>query len=195
MPGRAHFILLLMAGVAACGGDTLPTGDDPVQIEDTAGVRIVAYEETPTAEPAFRLAAEPRYRHGANPGDYAFQEVDVGHLLPDGSAVVYDRGNGELVVFGQDGETFDVLAAEGEGPGDVEYVSAIFALGQDSILVADPNLGRMTLFVGGEVAHTTNTRAHGPARHGDRRRRHGRVVRFQAAYPAGAGVGPDRTRW
>ena len=114
MPGRAHFILLRMAGVAACGGDTSPTGDDPVQIEDTAGVRIVAYEETPTTEPVFRLAAEPRYRHGANPGDYAFQDASIGRVLPDGGAVVYNSGNGELVVFGQDGATFDVLAARRE---------------------------------------------------------------------------------
>ena len=158
MPSRTHFILLLMAGVAACGGDTSTTGDVPVRIEDSAGVRIVAYEETPTPEPAFRLAAEPRYRHGAKPGDYAFQEVGIGRLLPDGSAVVYDAWNNELVVFGQDGATFEVLAAEGEGPGEAGHISAIFALGQDSILVADLNLGRMTLFVGGSVAHTTALR-------------------------------------
>ena len=158
MPDPSRFILPLMAGIVACGGDTSTAGDAAVQIEDSAGVRIVAYEETPTADPAFRLAEEPRYRHGANPGDYAFQEAGVGRLLPDGSAVVYDAWNAELVVFSQDGATFDVIATEGEGPGDVDYVNAVFALGQDSILVADPNLGRMTLFVGGSVARTTALR-------------------------------------
>ena len=158
MPSRTHFILLLMASVGACGGDTSMTGDVPVVIEDSAGVRIVAYEGTPTTEPAFRLAAQPRYRHGANPGDYAFQEVDVGRLLPDGSAVVYDPWNVELVVLGQDGAAYGVLATEGEGPGELGHVSTIFALGQDSILVADLNLGRMTLFVGGSVARTTALR-------------------------------------
>ncbi len=158
MPNRSCFILQLMAAIAACGDDTSTIGDISVQIEDSAGVRIVAYEETPTAEFSFRLAAEPRYRHGANPGDYAFQEAGTGRLLPDGSAVVYDAWNAELVVFGRDGATFDVVATEGEGPGDVEHVSAIFALGRDSILVADTNLGRVTLFVGGEVARTTDIR-------------------------------------
>ena len=158
MPGRTHFILLLMASVGACGGDTSMTGDVPVVIEDSAGVRIVAYEGTPTTEPAFHLAAQPRYSHGANPGDYAFQEVDVGRLLPDGSAVVYDPWNVELVVLGQDGAAFEVLATEGEGPGEVGHISAIFALGQDSILVADLNLGRVTLFVDGSVARTTALR-------------------------------------
>ena len=97
-------------------------------------------------------------RHGASPGDYAFQEAGTGRLLPDGSAVVYDAWNAELVAFSRDGATFDVVATGGEGPGDVEHVSAIFALGQDSILVADTNLGRVTLFVGGEVARTTDIR-------------------------------------
>ena len=147
-----------MAVIAACGDDISTIGNVPVQIEDSAGVRIVTYAETPLTDPAFRLAAEPRYRHGANPGDYAFQEAGTGRLLPDGSAVVYDAWNAELVMFGRDGATFDVVATEGEGPGDVEYVSAIFALGHDSILVADTNLGRVTLFVGREVAHTTDIR-------------------------------------
>ena len=158
MPSRSHFIFVLIAGAGACGGDTSTTGDVPLEIEDSAGVRIVTYEGTPTAGPAFRFPAEPRYRHGANPGDYAFQESSAGRLFPDGSAVVYDSWNSELVVFGQDGATFEVLATEGEGPGDVSYVSAIFALGQDSILVADADLGRVTLFVGGSVARTTDVR-------------------------------------
>ena len=155
MPSRSYFILVLIAGIAACGGDPSTTGNIPVQIEDSAGVRIVSYEGTPDAEPAFGLSAEPRYRHGAKPGDYAFQEVSIGRLLPGGSAVVYDPWNAELVMIGQDGATHQVLATEGEGPGEVGHVSALVALGQDSILAADNNLDRMTLFVGGSVARTT----------------------------------------
>ena len=55
-------------------------------------------------------------------------------------------------MFSQDGSTYRVLAAEGEGPGEVNFVDGIFALGQDSILMADPSLGRATLFVGDSVA-------------------------------------------
>ena len=156
MPSRTHLILLLLAPAAACAPDPSPSAHTAPRITDSAGVRIVAYEGTPTATAPFQLAAEPRYRHGANLGDYAFQEVSVGRLLPDGSAVVYDPWNAELVVFGPDGTTHEVLATEGEGPGEVGFVSAIFALEQDSILVADTNLGRMTLFVGGSVARTTS---------------------------------------
>jgi len=155
MPGRTHLVFPLVAGLAACAGDTSTLGATPVQVEDSAGVRIVRYGETPTADPAFRLAEGPRYRHGANPGDYAFQEAGIGRLLPDGSAVVYDQWNVELVTFNPDGTTHHVLAAEGEGPGEVTFVDAILVLGQDSVLIADSNLARVTLFVGDSVAHIT----------------------------------------
>ena len=158
VPSRPHLILLLLAPAAACAPDPSTPAHTPPQIADSAGIRIITYERTPTAAAPFQLAAEPRYRHGANPGDYAFQEVGVGHLLPDGSAVVYDPWNSELVVLGQDGATYELLATEGEGPGEVGSVSAIFALGQDSVLVADLNLGRMTLFVGASVARTAGLR-------------------------------------
>ena len=156
MPGQGHVIFLLMAGVVACGSDTSTTGGIPVQTEDSAGVRIVEYVRVPEVEPPFAIAAEPVYRHGANPGDYAFQGVGAGRLFPDGGAVVYDEWNIELVVFGPDGSTYQVLATEGEGPGEVGYVRAMFALGQDSILVADSNLGRATLFARGSVVRTTD---------------------------------------
>ena len=157
MPARSHFILALIAAAAACGGDPSATGDVPVRIQDSAGVRIVAYEETPTTPPAFRLSATPRYRHGANRDDYAIQEVSAGRLLADGRAVVYDQWNVELVALGQDGTTYDVLAAEGEGPGEVGHINALFVLG-DGILAADLNLGRTTLFTGDSVARITSVR-------------------------------------
>ena len=126
-----------MVGVGACRSDTSTPGGAPPQITDSADVRIVTYDHTPTAAAPFQLAPEPRYRHGANPGDYSFQEVSGGRLLPDGSAVVYDPWNAELVAFGPDGTTHEVLATEGEGPGEVSYVGAILPLEPDSILIAD----------------------------------------------------------
>ena len=159
MPGRSHFILVLMAGVGACGGDTSMASDVPVEIEDSAGVRIVAYEGTPTTAAPFRFPAEPRYRHGATPGDYAFRGINVGRLFPDGSAVVSDEWNSELVVLSPDGTTHEVLARQGEGPGEVMYAYDMFALGQDSVLMADPRLGRVTLFAGRSVARTVDHRS------------------------------------
>jgi len=147
--------IAFLSQLSACAPDPSPATLAAPHISDSAGVRIVTYDYTPTTTAPFQLAAEPRYRHGTNPGDYSFQEASAGRLLPNGSAVVYDQWNAELVVFGPDGTTHSILAAEGEGPGEVGHVDAIFALGQDSVLIADPNLGRVTLFVGGSVARIT----------------------------------------
>ena len=88
MRSRYHSTLMLSAALAACGEDTGRTSDVQVQMADSAGVRIVEYVGVPEVEPPFVIAEEPVYRHGANPGDYEFQRINVGRLFPDGSAVV-----------------------------------------------------------------------------------------------------------
>ena len=152
MRSRHQSTLMLSAAVVACGGDTGRTRDAQVQIADSAGVRIVEYVGVPEVEPPFAIAEEPVYRHGANPGDYTFQLVNVGRLFPDGSAVFADRENSEVVVLSPDGTTHEVLARRGEGPGEVIYPYSMFVLGQDSVLVPDRRLSRLTLFVGDSVA-------------------------------------------
>ena len=159
MPNRNQVLLLtLIAGFAACQGDTRPAPDIAVQIEDSAGVRIVEYAGKPEMAAPFQFSAQPRYRHGANPGDYAFQRIIAGRLFPDGGAVVYDEPNGELVVLSPEGTTHDVLARRGEGPGDVGYISVIVTLDQDHVMVADSRLARVTHFVAGSVARTVDIR-------------------------------------
>lgn len=151
MPSRTHLSIALIAGIAACAPDSSTPTATPPHTADSLGIRIVTYDHTPTHSAPFQLATHSRYRHGANPDDYAFQEVFVGRLLPGGSAVVYDPWIAELVAFTPDGTAHSVLAVEGEGPGDVNYVAAIMPLGQDSLLVADPGLARATVFVGDSV--------------------------------------------
>ncbi|WP_420636233.1 hypothetical protein [Candidatus Palauibacter sp.] len=150
MRSRYQPTLIPAAALAACGGDPLLTGEAQVQVRDSAGVRIVEYVTVPEVEPPFALAAEPLYRHGANPGDYEFQFVDAGRLFPDGSAVV--AWYSEVVVLSPDGTTHEVLARVGEGPGEVISPYSVFVLGQDSVLVPDDRQSRLTLFVGDSVA-------------------------------------------
>jgi len=167
MQGRNQVATLLLAGALACGGATSTTADVPVQIAASAGGRTVTYQGTPIARTAFRFAAKPRYRHGANPDDYTFQEVSIGRLLPDGAAVVFDPWINELVVLDREGANYRVLAGEGEGPGEVGSVDGLFVLSEDSLLVADHYLHRLTLFVGGSAVRTTALRlAQGLSVHG-----------------------------
>ena len=155
MRRNSFLILMLVASLWACKEETHATGGVRVHTEDSVGVRIVEYTGTPVVEAPFRFAAEPRYRHGANPGDYVFQFVDAGRLFPDGSAVVADW-YGEVVVLSPVGTTHEVLAKVGEGPGEVVEPYPMFVLGQDSVLVPDRRLSRLTLFVGGSVARVVS---------------------------------------
>ena len=148
---RRLTLAVAAAGLAACADRPKSSTDVPAQIEDSAGVRIVEYDRTPTAEPPFRFPAAPRYRHGANPGDYIFQFVEAGRLFPDGGAVVADWYS-EVVVLSPGGTTHEVLAKVGEGPGEVISSYSAFVLGQDSVLVPDDRQSRLTLFVSDSVA-------------------------------------------
>ncbi|MDE2661913.1 MAG: hypothetical protein OXI39_02760 [Gemmatimonadota bacterium] len=147
-------IPVLAAVFVACGGEPRLTDDIAVQVRDSAGVRIVEYAGRPEGEAPFALAAEPRYRHGANPGDFEFQFIDAGRLMPDGSAVVAWYSG--MVVLSPDGTTHEVLATAGEGPGEVISPHAVFVLGRDSVLVPDDRLSRLTLFVGDSVARISS---------------------------------------
>jgi len=152
-------IVLLGMGLAACQSDIRTHAGVSVQVEDSAGVRIVEYAETPVGSASFRFPAQPRYRHGANPGDYTFQGIDSGAILPDGSVAVSDVFNRELVVLSPDGASHEVLAGPGEGPGEVGYVGALYGLGRDTVLAADRSLGRVTVFAGGSVERTVDIRS------------------------------------
>ena len=161
VPRRSHALTLshipiLASALAACGGDPRLTDDIGVQIRDSAGVRIVEYAGEPEVEAPFVFAAEPLYRHGANPRDYTFLSPDAGRLFPDGGAVVAEW-YGEVVVLSPDGTTHEVLARIGEGPGEVIEPYSAFVLGQDSVLVPDRRLSRLTLFVGDSVARIVST--------------------------------------
>lgn len=165
MRSRYELVLMLVpvlaVGVTGCGGasEIRETAGIPVQIEDSAGVRIVEYAGMPELDAPFQFPAEPRYRHGANPGDYTFQRIHPGGLFPDGSAVVSDVGNEELVVLSPDGTSHEVIAGPGDGPGDVDYVGATFALGQDRFMAVDQFLYRVTTFDGGSVDRTVDIRS------------------------------------
>lgn len=143
--------------LAACGTDTGDADGNTfhMTVEDSAGVRIVEYTGTPTADAPVAFAPKPIYRHGTGPDDYLFSQIRHGVLLGDGSAAVFDAVNNEVVLLDPDGTSQSVLASRGQGPGDVGSVGAMFALGRDSLLLEDDDNSRLSLFVGGSPDHTT----------------------------------------
>ena len=160
MRNGCRLIPLLAVGLAACG-DASETGGGAgvsVNIEDSAGVRIVEYAGVPSA-PTLTLAAEPFYTHGTREGDYTFQNIDEGNLsgvlYPDGSAAIADWGNEEVVRIGPQDRSFELIAQAGEGPGEYGGRSPrLIAGGQDTLLAQDTWNRRVLQYADGSLIGT-----------------------------------------
>ena len=146
---------LLALAVTGCGESLEPTSVAEVQIRDSAGIRVVEYTGTPSV-PTLTLADAPMYTHGTGPDDYQFASIGAAALYPDGSAAVFDWGNREIILLGPDGAFWNVLARQGDGPGEISQFGSITltAGGADTLLVADDWQMLLTLFAGGAVAQT-----------------------------------------
>jgi hypothetical protein len=131
--------------VSGCG-ETQDAGS-LVTRSDSAGVTVVEIEGRP--DPIGTFQVETVFEHGLRPGDYEFQYVFIGALRPDGSAVVSDGGNREVLEISPDGVDFQMLATFGRGPSEVARASSVHALGGDSVLIEDDSNTKMLLFVGG----------------------------------------------
>lgn len=156
MRSERHVILFLAVGLTACG-DASETGGGagvPVNVDDSAGVRIVEYAGVPEVEPPFAFAADPVYSYGAGAGDHPFASIWTGVLRGDGSAAVYDANNGDVVLLSPDGTFQTVLATRGRGPSDVGSLTAMIALGRDSLFFQDFLNTRFSLFAGDSLADT-----------------------------------------
>lgn len=140
----------LVAVLSACGGLVDGGSNADFTVRDSAGVRIVEYDGMPAATHSITLS-EPLYRHGHREGDYQFTLPWDGALRPDGSAVIADLMNSEVVVIDPDGAFHSVLAAEGQGPGEVRRGARVHVFGQDAIYVHDAGNRRVMVFENGVV--------------------------------------------
>ncbi len=151
---------LFPIALAGCGDADGPNGSGaiPVQIEDSAGIRIVEYAGVPSP-PTLALADEPVYTHGTREGDYTFQNIDQadlsGVLYPDGSAAVADWGNQEVVRIGPQGRSSELIARSGEGPGEFGgRTPRLIAGGQDTLLAHDTWNWRVLQYADGSLTST-----------------------------------------
>lgn len=142
-------VVLLCSG---CSTETSPTQD--LSVRDSAGVEIVEYEGD---FPSQTLAVEEIWEYGYGPSDYAFQYVQGGALLADGSAVIGDTGNGELVQVAADGTSHLLLARSGQGPTEVRSPRSVVRFGADSIWIEDVGNAKLMLLVEGVVEETFST--------------------------------------
>lgn len=135
--------LMVLLAFVACGDQVR---NPSVVIRDSAGVRIVENGPLSDGQIAFRLSEDPIYRIGWADGDYQFNGITSGGLLPDGSAVVGDRGSGQVIVLSAGGELRHVFGGKGEGPDEIGMLSSVRVLPPDTVVVEDDGNGRFMIF-------------------------------------------------
>ena len=148
-------IAFLSAGVliAACGDEPSSHVADArfpqYGVRDSAGIMIA---ENPRPAPDSRLGwtvgAEPLVSIGNVKGESAYQlhRVADATRLADGRIVVANGGSLELLVFDAEGIHLDSWGGKGEGPGEFEGLNRVRPWAGDSLLAADPEQGRISIF-------------------------------------------------
>lgn len=139
VPGHLMVLLTIVACSDRAHGPS-------VVIRDSAGVRIVENGLLSDGRIAFRLSDDPVYRIGWADGDYQFDGIASGGLLPDGSAVIGDRGSGQVIVISASGTVRQVFGGNGEGPDEIGMLSSVRVLHPDTVVVEDDGNGRFMLF-------------------------------------------------
>lgn len=120
-------------------------------VRDSSGVSIA---ENPRPWPDSRLgwtvSTDPLISIGTAGGEAAFQlhRVEDAARLADGRIVVANGGSLELLVFDAEGAHIGSWGGEGEGPGEFEGLNLVRPWAGDSILAADPEQGRISIFDG-----------------------------------------------
>lgn len=130
-----------------------PTSGQPVE-RDSAGVRIVEYDGAPA--PIGSFSVERLYQHGHAPGDYEFQFPMRAALRPDGSVLVGDMGNQEVVDIASDGSGHALLAVSGQGPEEVSRILSVHVRGSDTVWVEDDGNAKLMRLVAGAPTVTVS---------------------------------------
>lgn len=139
--------LALLLPLAACGG-TAAAGTLAART-DSAGVTIVTNTDASwRGGDGWQIDATPRLEIGPTDTDdprYDFLRITGGTVLPTGEIAVLVSGSRDVRVFSADGVWLRTFGRDGEGPGEMRFPSGMTRAG-DTLLVTDPQLGRLTAF-------------------------------------------------
>ncbi len=144
-------LLTLVAIGCSPPGEVTPSSDLPGGPELVAapGSRPEVVENpAPAGPPQLRIATEPLLELPlpAPEGDETRSRLNGGVELSDGTLVVADAGRRELVWIAPDGEPLIRRSGVGTAPGSFRALTALVALGGDSVLVYDAQLRAGTPF-------------------------------------------------
>ena len=130
--------LALVAMAAACGGPA--PGPADASLRDSAGVRIIE-SGVPAWESgsAWRLSAEPVLSIGRTAGAaaYLFHGIVGAHRLSDGRIAVANYDPHEIRYFDAHGRHLMSAGGQGDGPGEFRFMSLVWRLPGDTLVVSD----------------------------------------------------------
>ncbi len=137
---------------AACGRDqgSAERPEAPaIAVRDSAGVTVVeSGQPAPGSRLDWRVGAEPAVVVGAALGtaEYQLYEVNDATRLADGRIIVANSGSNQLLVFDAVGNYVDAWAGQGEGPGEFQSLATVHRWPGDSLIAADSEQGRVSVF-------------------------------------------------
>lgn len=96
--------------------------------------------------PHWEMSAAPTVSIGLADGDsaYLFSRVTDARLLESGDVVVADGGASVVRVFNADGEFVRQFGRQGDGPGEFQYLRAVWEADGDTLGVWDSGARRLT---------------------------------------------------
>ena len=143
--------------VVACGDQK--TNTERVQVGDTLMVRNAA----PRHRDTIRAREVVRIGEAAGPPEVLFSDIYSFTVSPGGTVFVHDRGEG-IRAYDQEGAFLERTAGVGQGPGEVEYLRALAASGDSTLVAYGLRNNRITVWRGSEVL--TYPRPEGMPRYG-----------------------------
>jgi hypothetical protein len=147
-----RLVLLQSVGFAAvlatlaCAKNALSAS--PLEVIDSAGVRITTITASPESLPVWTLETEPRRVFtGAETGDEtAFAFIGPVKFLSNGSLVIGDVASGRLIIYDAQGMFVRFHGRRGDGPGEMRRLESIMPKPGDTLTTFDPGLRRLSFW-------------------------------------------------
>jgi len=137
----------LLSIVASCGGGEAAAPAWFTE-RDSAGITIVENAaDTAALGAGWSLEPEPLLTIGGLDADESQQVFQVagGLRLPDGRIAIANGGTSDIRIFAPAGTLAATHGRKGEGPGEFSSVQLAGSTGEDSLIVFDPDLRRVSI--------------------------------------------------
>ncbi|MGQ0641338.1 MAG: 6-bladed beta-propeller [Gemmatimonadaceae bacterium] len=143
---RRYLLLCTLVWLAACTPTENQQGS--VQSVDSSGVALTTIMTSSSSVPQWTLSRAPVLKlSGTETGDsLAFANVGHVRFLSNGGIVVGDNAANRLLLFDSTGAYLRSLGRQGDGPGEVRFVTSLNVLPGDSLTTFDGRLRRLTIW-------------------------------------------------